>query len=166
MVAVGIIVVLVVLLIGVTLFVVLQNRQYTQMSFRETLELTDLPIITFHHIKDGNDIKLNFLLDTGANRSIIDNSMISSCDYEPVGSENSLCGLDGVDRVVYNVDIVLNYSGKPYEEVFQVSDMKAVFDKIKEDKGVTIHGILGNTFFNRYRYVIDFDKYVVYSKTN
>lgn len=160
-----IIVVTIIIILGVVYFICKQE-QYDKISFRETLELTDLPIVTFHHIdKDNNDIKLNFLLDTGANRSLLDIASVEQCDYTKVGKENSLCGLDGVERIVSNVDIILAYNGKSYEEVFQVSDMSDIFDKIKEEKGIAIHGILGNTFFNHYRYVIDFDKLIFYSKT-
>lgn len=163
MVVAGIIVVI--LIAGVVGFICLEKKQCDKISFKETLELTDLPIVTFHHInKDNNDIKLNFLLDTGANRSIIDEVALTHCYYSMLGKENSLCGLDGVDRKVYNVKMCLVYNSKNYQEVFQVSDMSSVFDKMKQENGVTIHGILGNTFFNKYRYIIDFDKLIFYSK--
>ena len=42
------------------------------MSFKESMDLVELPIITFYN----NGKKLNFLLDTGANNSIINLSLI------------------------------------------------------------------------------------------
>lgn len=161
----GIIVAFILLILGVICFVYFQNKYYDKISFKETLELTELPIVTFHHIDtQGNDIKLNFLLDTGANRSIINEGHLEKCDHRDLQAGNSLSGLDGIERMVCNTEIVLVYNKKLYKEVFQVSDMSTIFDRIKEETGATIHGILGNSFFNAYKYVIDFDTLVAYSK--
>ena len=35
---------------------------------------------------------------------------------------------------------------------------------VKEETGVTIHGILGNTFFEKYGFVIDFKDFIAYAK--
>ena len=51
------------------------------MSFRESLDLADLPIVTF---KQG-DVKLNLILDTGANYSIIDKEVEKSITTEATG---------------------------------------------------------------------------------
>lgn len=48
------------------------------MSFKESMDLVELPIITFYN----NGKKLNFLLDTGANNSIINKSVIKDLDYK------------------------------------------------------------------------------------
>ena len=59
-------------------------------------------------------------------------------------------GLQG--RIKTNEDnlrlLVNNYSEK-----FQVVDMSSAFNAIKQDTGVTIHGILGNSFFENYGYL-------------
>ena len=44
------------------------------MSFREALDLVGLPIVTFYQ----GDKKLNFLLDTGANLSVINKAALES----------------------------------------------------------------------------------------
>ena len=161
----GIIVVIILIILGVVGFVYFQNKQYDKISFKETLELTGLPIITFHHKdKQNNDIKLNFLVDTGADRSIIDSKVLEQCKHTKSDKQNPLCGIDGIERYVENVCITLIYNNKLYTDMFQSSDMSNIFDKMKEDNGVTLHGILGNAFFIKYKYVVDFNKYVTYSK--
>ena len=45
-----------------------------------------------------------------------------------------------------------------------ISDLDKPFNNIKKESGVTIHGILGNNFFKKYKYVLDFDKLIAYSK--
>ena len=42
-------------------------KEQTKISFKEGLDLTELPIVTFNQ----GDVKLHFLLDTGSNISFI-----------------------------------------------------------------------------------------------
>ncbi len=42
--------------------------------------------------------------------------------------------------------------------------MSNAFNTLKQDTGVTIHGILGNTFFEKYGYVIDYKDFIAYAK--
>ena len=56
---------------------IIHPKSYNKISFKETLDLTDLPIVTFE--QNGN--KINFLLDTGANRSVINKAILSNYTY-------------------------------------------------------------------------------------
>ena len=58
----------------------------------------------------------------------------------------------------------LIYKDKTYEENFQVVDMTASFNAVKAESGVTLSGILGNSFFKKYQYVLDFNSLIAYSK--
>ena len=42
--------------------------------------------------------------------------------------------------------------------------MNTVFTSIKNETGVTLHGLIGNSFMQKYKYVLDFDEMVAYSK--
>ena len=42
--------------------------------------------------------------------------------------------------------------------------MSEAFKKIKDGNGATIHGLIGNSFMQKYKYVLDFDEMVAYSK--
>lgn len=133
---------------------------HTKISFKESLDLTDLPIITFY-IKDK---KCNFLLDTGANLSVINNKVLSSITHEKTSITGNVYGLEGNRQSVEYVNVVLTYKDKDYPETVQALDMSAAFANIKKESGVTLHGILGNQFFQKYKYVIDFNELVAYSK--
>lgn len=146
-------------IIGVSIYYWRESK-YEKISFKETLDLTSLPIITFRN----NGQKLNFVVDTGANRSVINDTVVSRCEYTRLNTCNSLQGLDGIERQVENVSMELIYHDKRFQEVLQVSNMDPIFDEFRTEKGVQIHGILGNSFFEKYNYVIDFKDYVVYSK--
>lgn len=136
-----------------------------KISFKETLALTNLPIITFEHNwgKTGNYyMKLNFILDTGSTKSIIDSSILSSLKYKDTDSQFSIHGIEGKSIVAESAVIKLKYDDAIFEEEFQKIDMHKAFNSIKEGTGATIHGILGNSFFEKYKYVIDFNKLVAY----
>ena len=53
---------------------------------------------------------------------------------------------------------------KEYVKKKKKTDMSSSFDVIKRSTGVNIHGILGTAFFNKYKYILDFDKLIAYSK--
>lgn len=130
-----------------------------KMSFRETMDLCDLPIVTF--INNGN--KFNFLLDTGANKSVINTEILQSMSYKETNNSGNIYGLDGKRYETSYVNVLLNYRGKEYEEEFQVLDMSAPFGNLKNDFGINVHGILSSSFFEKYRYILDYNELVAYS---
>lgn len=132
---------------------------YDKISFKESLDLTSLPIIVF----ENNGRKINFLLDTGASKSIINSSELSTCKYESLKDTSTLTGIDGIPRKTEYVKLALSYNGKEYVDNFQKTDMTAAFAPVKKATGVNIHGILGTSFFNKYKYVLDFNKLIAYS---
>ena len=131
----------------------------SKMSFRETMDLCDLPIVTF--INNGN--KFNFLLDTGASKSVINTEVLQSMSYKEANISGNVYGLDGKKYETSYVNVLLNYRGKEYEEEFQVLDMSAPFGNLKNDFGINVHGILASSFFEKYRYILDYNELVAYS---
>jgi hypothetical protein len=57
----------------------------------------------------------------------------------------------------------LGYINNKFISNFQVTNMDKAFDCIKQESGVMIHGILGTAFFEKYKYIIDFEKLIAYS---
>lgn len=130
-----------------------------KMSFRETMDLCDLPIVTF--INNGN--KFNFLLDTGASKSVINTEVLQSMSYKETNNSGNIYGLDGKRYETSYVNILLNYREREYEEEFQVLDMSVSFGNLKNDFGINVHGILSSSFFEKYRYILDYNELVAYS---
>lgn len=135
-----------------------ENKDY--MSFRESLALSDLPVITFFQ----NGIKLNFLFDTGANISVINKSMLNSLSYKETDRISKISGIGGGLSDIPIVDIEFTYKDNTFTDGFQVVDMNNTFSAIKKSTGVTIHGMIGNAFMQKYKYVLDFDEMIAYSK--
>lgn len=132
----------------------------SSMSFREGLNLTGFPIVTFIN----NDRVFNFLLDTGSNVSLINGSVLNNLKYEENSSEVELYGLDGIERTGKSIISYLTYEDVSYKAQFFVTDLTPTFHQIKQAHGVTLHGILGSDFFKAYKYVLDFNKLIAYSE--
>lgn len=158
-------IVFVLLLVGVAAIVahfvdlVRSKNSYDRMSFRETMDLTGLPIVTF---RQGEN-KFNFVLDTGAYSSIIDSRVLDKLQYTELEGKSIGYGIDGKEHHMDIVGIVLTYKDKDYSDAFRVLDMTASFDALKRDYGVTVHGLMSSSFFERYKYVLNYNELVAYS---
>lgn len=158
-------IIFVLVLVGVAAFIAhivdLTRNKVTKdfMSFRESLDLTGLPIVTF---KQGNN-KFNFILDTGAHNSVIDQNILDTIQYTPLKGTTTGYGIDGKEHIMNLVGITLNYKDKDYPDVFRVLDMSLSFGAFKKDHGVTVHGLLSSSFFEKYKYILDYKELVAYS---
>lgn len=131
------------------------------MSFMESMNLVDLPVVTF--FQDNN--KFNFLLDTGSSNSIINKSILPNLNYKVIKENAStLMGMDGIKHDVDTCEITVFYKEREYTSEYLIQDMTNPFESIKQASGVTIHGILGSKFFNRFKYILDFNELIAYSK--
>lgn len=152
------------ILILIICYVIKIRRRKDIMSLKESLDLTGIPIVTFTQ----ENVKYNFLLDTGSdisyiNSKIVDNSAIKyeATDYKLAGFI-SAGGLSSSDIKLINIPF--EYKRTSFTEDFAVVDLTNAFAQIKEENGVTLHGILGNTFFTKYGYILDFKELKFYTK--
>lgn len=130
------------------------------MSFQNSMDLAELPVVTFRQ----GDKKINFLLDTGSNNCVIDSNILKSIDHKMLDVETNILGLEGNAQKTGVCTIKMSYKDKEYEYPYVIQDMSAAFDSIKKDTGVTVNGMLGSKFFNEFKYVLDFDELIAYSK--
>jgi hypothetical protein len=137
-----------------------KNKKSIEMSFKEAIDLAGVPVITFV----SNGINVNLLLDTGANNPIIDKSILDKLEYKKTNFVSDLVGLGGKTEKARYVSIDFKYKEVPFNSNFQVIDMSAPFGEMKKNTGVTIHGLIGSSFFKKYRYILDFDELKAYIK--
>jgi hypothetical protein len=130
------------------------------ISFGPGFALTELPIISLYQ----GENHFNFLLDTGSNDSIIDSNILDKLEYDMSDKQNSLFGMEGNKEVVSICNITLSYNGVDFPYEYNIRDMSAAFGSIKTESGVTLHGIIGSKFFNKYKYVLDFESLIAYAK--
>lgn len=155
------------ILLGIMLFVIYKAHDMKKskdvMSFKEALDLTELPVVTFYN----GETKLNFMLDTGSNHCILNKSSVARLSEYKNTNMKSPGIVTGSSTSNEHLDIItlkLHYKNRVFHENFTVLDMDEPFNAIKQESGVTIHGILGNCFFTKYKYVLDFDEMIFYMK--
>ena len=141
----------------------LHNRKMLakkNMSFIESINLTGLPIISFHN---KNSV-VNMVLDTGSNVCLINQSYIEALECKKEDDvHDGVLGLGGEADKGLIVTVPFSYKNQKFEIECWVTNMQSTVDTMKQEYGVTIHGILGTGFFMKYKYVLDFNEMVAYS---
>ena len=131
------------------------------MSFREAMDLVELPIVTFYN----KDTKVNFLLDTGSDLSYINKSILPSLEYKEVNESKNIISVGGNTQSLGCCNMTFTYKNQEFIDKFYISDLDEAFGVIKAETGVQIHGILGSKFFSKYKYILDFESLIAYSKS-
>ena len=154
-----------IVIIGVLTYLLYDERkrhkiEKKNMSFIESLNLTGLPIVSFLN----NDQIVNLVLDTGSNTNLIDEQVLSTLSYKKSELKNTVIGIAGESEESNYILIPLSYKNKTFDTVCIATNMSATISAFKEEYGVTIHGVLGTNFFTKYKYILDFNEMVAYSK--
>lgn len=136
------------------------KKNKSKISFKESMDLVELPIITFYN----ENKKLNFLLDTGSNVSYINNSILPSINHKMLDKQSSTFGVEGNKTTNNFCSMTIFYKEQLFNEEFSISDLDNAFNIVKQENGVQLHGILGSKFFERYKYVLDFKDLIAYIK--
>ena len=137
-----------------------RKKNNSRISFRESMDLTDLPVITF----TCADRKLNFLLDTGSTLSYINKSVVSALPHEKSETTTQMVGIEGNRIDAECCHLIVSYRNQKFHEEFSAADLDKAFNAVKQETGVQIHGILGSRFFEKYQYVLDFKELAAYIK--
>lgn len=135
-----------------------KRKEKTKISFKEGLDLTELPIVTFNQ----GDKKLHFLLDTGSNISYINKDVLKSIESTNLNSQSSTFGVEGNGIETQHYLIEIGYRDQKFKEEFGAVDLNSAFSAIEKESGIRLHGILGNRFFEKYKYIIDFKELAAY----
>lgn len=135
-----------------------KQKERTKISFKEGLDLTELPIVTFYQ---GNK-KLHFLLDTGSNISYINKDVLDTIEAEDLNSSSNTFGVEGSGIETRHYIIEIGYKDQLFKEEFGAVDLTSAFKAIERDSGIKLHGIIGNRFFEKYKYILDFKELIAY----
>lgn len=150
------------LIVGITILAIIKvHKQRDNFSFKNAFKLTGLPILIFE--QNGTD--LIFILDTGSSVCVLDENSISKLkDFKYLDREDNLVDVNG-GKVKRRYGLFkFKCDNIDFENEFLISDLTNIRESVKEDSGVSIDGIVGSDFFSKYQYVIDFDKYIAFSK--
>lgn len=136
-------------------------KEKAKISIKESLELTQLPIITLY---EGNN-KLNFLLDSGSSHSHISKDIIGKLSGEKLLTDYNFVTATGESSNSEAIKCILKYKEESFiVDLFINEGLVAAFDSVKKNCGVQLHGILGTDFLKDHKYILDFAELVAYHK--
>lgn len=121
---------------------------------------TGMPIVTV----EANDRQLNMLLDSGAFNNLLDERCFDELNaIEPLDitqEKNELLGAGGGFETSFTTQVNIKLGNRQFDTSFIV--FKAdVFDHVRENYGVELHGILGHEFLVNNQPILDFSKSMV-----
>lgn len=154
---------------------VLQNikiNNKNKISFKKDFEITSMPILTVKMFK--NEYK--FILDTGADFNALDKTaferIIAENDLEIIPEDltdgqdvvggQEVFGCNGVETNIKNIGLPFTCDNKDFFEVFSLVSIGAPLNAY-EAYGINLCGVIGSPFFEKNKWVLDFDNLVVWT---
>lgn len=132
--------------------------------FKETIILKNrTPIVQF---KLSNNEKVNMLLDTGSEITIIDNDIYDkdTIIYKTIKETNlNISGINGNDNI--NVKLVETCINDSILSIIYVFDIDDMIDRIFIKNGIIIDGVIGCDFLYKNHMIIDFENKVLKTDT-
>lgn len=151
---------LLVLVVLVLLTIKREKERPFEISFKQALDLTDLPVITLYQ----GDARYNMLIDSGSNRSYIDKSIVHKLIDVQSKDSKKVVSATSISHDVPFLSTQLSYKNYTLDVTFGVMDLQEAFAEIKKESGVQLHGILGTDICTKYKYIIDFNDCLIYTK--
>lgn len=130
-----------------------------KVSFSDMFDKTGLPIISFTQ----NNRHFEFILDTGAKYSVIDFNSLDNLIHIELKEKGVIYGIEGNKLETSSIGVILFIDNCEFTEVFQVTEIPGI-DIINNMHNVNVVGILGSTFLERYKFIIDYETLHVYGK--
>lgn len=101
---------------------------------------------------------LCFLLDTGSNINVLDKRVAEFFQLSGGTAQQQQFGIDGELRTSNIVEFSFFLEEREYKADFSVMDLSSAFGKEEEESGIQIHGLLGCSFMEQQKWVLDFEK--------
>ena len=101
---------------------------------------------------------LCFLLDTGSNINVLDKRVAEFFQLSGGTAQQQQFGIDGTLRTTNVVEMTFSLEEREYKADFSVMDLSSAFGKVEEESGIQIHGLLGCSFMEQQKWVLDFEK--------
>ena len=101
---------------------------------------------------------LCFLLDTGSNINVLDKRVAEFFQLSGGTAQQQQFGIDGTLQTTDVVEMTFSLEEREYKADFSVMDLSSAFGKVEEESGIQIHGLLGCSFMEQQKWVLDFEK--------
>ena len=124
------------------------------VSLNSILSKFGLPLL----IVKAQAKNLCFLLDTGSNINALDKRVVEFFQLSKGTAQQQQFGIDGTLRTTNVVEMTFSLEEREYKADFSVMDLSSAFGKVEEESGIQIHGLLGCSFMDQQKWVLDFEK--------
>lgn len=125
-----------------------------RIPFQHFQRTTGLPLL----IVKAQDKNLCFLLDTGSNINVLDRRVANFFHLTANDTKQRQFGIDGLIQISDAVEFSFSLDEHEYTATFSVLDLSNAFGKVEEESGIQIHGLLGCSFMEQHKWILDFDK--------
>lgn len=106
---------------------------------------------------------LCFLLDTGSNINVLDRRVAEFFQLSGGTAKQRQFGIDGELQISEVVELAFSLEKQNYKADFSVMDLSSAFGKVEEESGIQIHGLLGCSFMEQQKWILDFEKLCLYT---
>ena len=93
-----------------------------------------------------------------SNINVLDKSVVEFFQLSSGTAQQHQFGIDGTLRTTNVVEMTFSLEEREYKAAFSVMDLSSAFGKVEEESGIQIHGLLGCSFMEQQKWVLDFEK--------
>ena len=104
---------------------------------------------------------LCFLLDTGSNINVLDRRVAEFFQLSGGTAKQRQFGIDGELQTTDVVELAFSLEEQEYKANFSVMDLSSAFGKVEEESGIQIHGLLGCSFMEQQKWILDFENLIL-----
>lgn len=127
--------------------------EYNKILLQKSLTQVGLPLI----LVKAQAQYLCFLLDTGSNINVLDKKVAEFFQLSGGTAQQQQFGIDGTLQTTDVVKLTFSLEEREYKADFSVMDLSSAFGKVEEESGIQIHGLLGCSFMEQQKWVLDFE---------
>ena len=128
-------------------------NENNKILLQQSLIQVELPLL----IVKAQAKNLCFLLDTGSNINVLDKRVAEFFQLSGGTNQQQQFGIDGTLQITDVVKLTFSLEEREYKADFSVMDLSSAFGKVEEESGIQIHGLLGCSFMEQQKLVLDFE---------
>ena len=132
---------------------------YRIINLRIGLTKFSLPLL----IVKAQAKNLCFLLYTWSNINVLDRRVAEFFQLSLGTAKQCQFGIDGELRTTDVVKLAFSLEEQEYKANFSVMDLSSAFGKVEEESGIQIHGLLGCSFMEQQKWILDFEKLCLFT---
>lgn len=128
-------------------------NENNKILLQQSLIQVELPLL----IVKAQAKNLCFLLDTGSNINVLDKRVAEFFQLSGGTNQQQQFGIDGTLQITDVVKLTFSLEEREYKADFSVMDLSSAFGKVEDETGIQIHGLLGCSFMEQQKWILDFE---------